>query len=273
MPTANGHGDTEAASFKPCSIKVLDPEKRVAAAEDAIRQNPGNAPNVHMAQQGDPKHSLTKDRLAALTGKYWGNTGVHLTVSFLDSPPAELRKLIVSHMNAWAQYANVKFVETASRGEVRIARTAGEGYWSYLGTDIRSVPPEEPTMNLDTFTMNTEESEFYRVVRHETGHTLGFVHEHLRKEIVLNIDRDEAFAFFKAEYHWSKQMVIDQVLTALNDAHLLETRSPDQNSIMCYWLPASIMKNHIEVRGGKDIDVTDGDFASLVYPKKLRDLS
>jgi hypothetical protein len=28
-------------------------------------------------------------------------------------------------------------------------------------------------MNLDSFTTSTPDSEFYRVVRHETGHTLG----------------------------------------------------------------------------------------------------
>jgi hypothetical protein len=31
----------------------------------------------------------------------------------------------------------------------------------------------------------TPDAEFYRVVRHETGHTLGFPHEHMRKEIIV----------------------------------------------------------------------------------------
>jgi hypothetical protein len=52
-------------------------------------------------------------------------------------------------------------------------------------------------MNLQGFTMNTLESEFRRVVRHETGHTLGFPHEHLRRQIVDNIDPDRAYAYFK----------------------------------------------------------------------------
>ncbi len=37
--------------------------------------------------------------------------------------------------------------------------------------------------------MQTPESEYHRVVRHETGHTLGFPHEHMRKELVEKIDR------------------------------------------------------------------------------------
>ena len=59
---------------------------------------------------------------------------------------------------------------------VRIARTANDGYWSYLGTDVLQIPAGEPTLNLDSFTMNTPDSEVYPVVRHDTGHTLGFPH-------------------------------------------------------------------------------------------------
>ena len=58
---------------------------------------------------------------------------------------------------------------------MRIARIdSGDqsGYWSYLGTDILSIAAGEPTMNLQEFSMDTPESEFHRVVRHETGHAL-----------------------------------------------------------------------------------------------------
>jgi hypothetical protein len=81
-------------------------------------------------------------------------------------------------------------------GTVRIS-LAGQGYWSYLGTDILSIPRNRPTMNLQGFNINTPDSEFRRVVRHETGHTLGFPHEQLRKEIINRIDRQKAYAWFK----------------------------------------------------------------------------
>jgi hypothetical protein len=35
---------------------------------------------------------------------------------------------------------------------------------------------------------------------------------------------------------------------------------------MCYWLPASIMKDGIAVAGGNDIDALDAQFAGTVYP-------
>ena len=55
------------------------------------------------------------------------------------------------------------------------------GYWSYLGTDVLHIPVDQQTMNLQGFTERTPESEYRRVVRHETGHTMGFPHEHMRR--------------------------------------------------------------------------------------------
>jgi hypothetical protein len=220
-----------------------------------------------MLQQAVPDAVIPPEHLALLTAKYWGSKGVRLTVGFLDNPPADLRARILSHMNAWNSFANVQFVETASNPQVRIARTAGGGYWSYLGTDILSISAGQPTMNLDSFTMNTADSEFHRVVRHETGHTLGFPHEHTRSQIVSRIDQDKAIAYFMSTQGWSKNQVIAQVLTPLDNSALIATAIADINSIMCYWLPASIMKDNVAVPGGTDIDPMDGQFAAQVYPK------
>jgi Hemopexin len=169
-------------------------------------------------------------------------------------------------MNAWGSWANVKFTETAVDPQVRIDRKAGDGYWSYLGTDVLSIPAAEPTMNLASFTMDTPESEFHRVVRHETGHTLGFPHEHRRKEIVERIDREKAIALFMSTQGWSRQEVIEQVLTPFENSALRATARTDQDSIMCYGLPAQIMEDGVAVPGGKDIDDFDAQFASKLYP-------
>ena len=81
-------------------------------------------------------------------------------------------------------------------GDVRIS-LQGEGFWSYLGTDILQVPRNQPTMNLEGFSIDTSDAEYRRVVRHETGHTLGFPHEQLRKEIVGRIDHQKAYEWFR----------------------------------------------------------------------------
>jgi len=108
--------------------------------------------------------------------------------------------------------------------------------------------------------------EFYRVVRHETGHTLGFPHEHLRAEIVNRIDPAKAIAFFQTTYGWSAQQTTYNVLTAIPNSALIATAQADTHSIMAYWLPASIMKDGIAVDGGTNIDALDAQFAASVYP-------
>jgi hypothetical protein len=45
------------------------------------------------------------------------------------------------------------------------------------------------------------------------------------------------------------------------------TKEADPLSIMCYHLPASIMKNHKAVKGGEDINPNDYAFAKSLYPK------
>lgn len=122
-------------------------------------------------------------------------------------------------------------------------------------------------MNLQGFTMATPDSEFIRVIRHETGHTLGFPHEHLRSEIINGIDTEKAIAYFMRTQGWSRAKVISNVLTPISASALIATAHADQNSIMCYGLPAEIMRNGVAVPGGRDIDTQDGQFAGLVYPK------
>lgn len=252
-----------------CTIKMLPESEWTSAASRAVEINPTNAPAVTALMAASPGAVIQPQHLALLTSKYWGARGIRLTVGFLDNPPADLKARIVSHMNAWGKWSNVQFSETASNPQVRIARTAGDGYWSYLGTDILQIAAGQPTMNLDSFTMNTADSEFFRVVRHETGHTMGFPHEHMRQEIISRIDQDKAIAHFGATQGWSKQEVVDQVLTPLPSSALLATAQADPHSIMCYWLPASIMKDGVAVDGGTDIDAQDAQFAAKVYPRAI----
>ncbi|RBR26456.1 uncharacterized protein FIESC28_00750 [Fusarium coffeatum] len=238
------------------------------AAATAVAQNSANAPMVQMLRQKDTGGGAPDPSpLAVLTSKYWGTASVRLTVSFTDGPESALHARILSHMNAWGIYSNVEFVQVASGGQVRIARKKNDGYWSFLGTDILHIPKNQPTMNLDSFTMETRDSEFYRVIRHETGHTLGFPHEHMTSGIVSRIDREKAFVYFWETQRWDREETTAQVLTPLKNSALIATEVPDPTSIMCYDLPAKIMKDNIAVPGGNDINEIDGKFAAFLYPK------
>ena len=263
----NSHGEASATGgeeMPSCGIKTVPKRLAVKAARHAISINPVNAPLQPLGALGisAPSDPLS---MAVVTGKYWGPSPRTLTVSFMESTPSDLRARIVSHLNAWTRTGCVTFAQTQGTGQVRISRGPG-GYWSYLGTDVLLIPQNRPTMNLQSFTMNTAESEFKRVIRHEAGHTLGAPHEHMRKELVARIDRQKAYDYFRRTQGWSQQQVDQQVLTPLDDRSIFGTPS-DQTSIMCYQLPGAITKDGRPIVGGLDINATDFDFIGRIYPK------
>ena len=260
-PDTQSDRPTEAQS---CTIKSLPPRLLRKAAEVAVATNPQNAP-VMGAMTGAADIPLEPMHLTLLTSKYWGSQPRQLTVSFMEATPVDLKTRILEHMNAWNTRIGISFALTNGIGDVRILRGSG-GYWSYLGTDIRLIPKNRQTMNLQGFTMDTAESEYRRVVRHETGHTLGFPHEHMRRELVARIDPQKAYDYFRRTQGWPAPVVNQQVLTPLDQASIIGTPA-DQTSIMCYQLPGSITKDGRPIMGGTDINATDYAFAARIYPR------
>jgi hypothetical protein len=250
-----------------CTLKTLPKRLLVKAAQTAVKVNPVNTVLIvgPLAMLGEGFQISEPLRAAMITSKYWGPSPRQLTVSFMESTPANLQARIISHMNAWGRTACISFAHTNGDGNVRISRGPG-GYYSYLGTDILHVPMNRQTMNLEGFTMQTPEAEYKRVVRHETGHTLGFPHEHMRKELIERIDPEKAYKWFLETYGWDKPTVDSQVLTPLSEASLMATPA-EETSIMCYQMPGAITKDGNPIVGGIDITRTDYEFAGKVYPK------
>ncbi|MGQ0698815.1 MAG: CHAT domain-containing protein [Panacagrimonas sp.] len=257
-----------------CRPRLLTPAQANLASRCSLEVNPANA-----IQHGTADTAMRRGgqrRLAVLIARRWPATGAQLTVQFLDNPSVALRKRILLHMNAWGQQANVRFSETRETGMVRITRVnqpeVDAGFWSYIGTEVLGIEANQPTMNLQDFTMRTPESEFLRVVRHEAGHTLGFEHEHMRSDLVKQIDRRKAIAYFRDTQNWSKAETDAQVLTPLKTRSLMGTTESDPLSIMCYQIPGEITKDGKDIPGGEDINGNDHAFAARIYPKGARAL-
>lgn len=246
-----------------CTPVRLPTHLQVRAAQTATRLNPANAPRSASFPPDVVVQRVLSEpqRIAVLTSKYWGPSLRRLTVSFLGTVAPELRTRILSHLNAWQ--CGITFIESGV-GQVRISLGPG-GYWSYLGTDILHIAPTSPTMNLQGFTMQTPESEFKRVIRHEAGHSLGFPHEHLRRELVERIDPEKAYAFFQLVYGWDRATVDAQVLTPLDEYSIYGTPT-DMTSCMCYQLPGRITRDGQPILGGIDINPIDRQFAQRIYP-------
>lgn len=261
----------KAPKFIPCRIAQLDAIDDVdplEAARIAVSVNPINAPRIDDRKGVDMSPMLDPARIAVLTTKYWGAAGLKLSVSFQETTAPELRDKIIAYMNKWSTYCNVTFAWSQSGGDVRISRGPG-GYWSYLGTDIRSVAAHRQTMNLEGFTLKTSESEYERVVTHETGHTLGCPHEHLRPELVDMLDEAKTIAYFKKYQGWDEGTTRSNVLTPISERSLTGASPTDPTSIMCYQLPGQITKDGKPIPGGNRINPVDGLFMNKLYPKAI----
>lgn len=266
----------KAPPFVGCTLRRLPDGEQLEAAKTAVEINPANAPAAAIVPALAVAFSFARGcevpmpaAIASLTTKYWGAKGVKVGVGFMEAAPADLKARIVEHLNAWglAGRANVAFrlTDSPASAEVRITRS-DSGYWSYLGTDVLRIPKGQATMCLQGFTMNTSESEFRRVVRHEAGHTLGFPHEHMRREIVSRLDPARTIAYFGATQGWSPEEVRQQVLTPLEDTALFQPTAADESSIMAYQLPGTITRDGKPIPGGRDINETDAGYVARIYP-------
>jgi hypothetical protein len=202
--------------------------------------------------------------LVGETAKMW-NVGQTLRVKMMGGT-AIVRSKVRQYAEEWTKYANVHFdfVDTSQPAEIKVAFDPG-GSWSTVGRDATWVPFDFATMNFGWFTDDTSEGEFSRVVIHEFGHALGLVHEHQSPVAGIQWDREKVYAHFKETDGWDRAMVDAQVF-AKYSVESTNFSQFDPNSIMEYWVPASITLDGHGVPGGTALSDTDKEYIRRWYP-------
>ena len=201
-------------------------------------------------------------RLRAISpiGKTWMN-GSTLTVRFIGGSAAERAK-VREQAGWWEAVANLRFdFGGPPNADIRIRFDRSDGAWSYVGTDCRSIPLNEATMNLGFLDGGT--------VAHEFGHAIGLAHEHQNPA---------------GGIAWNEQVVIDAMARSPNfwdetttRRNILERYEADQingtafdpASIMLYFFPAEWTRNGIGTEANEVLSALDKQFigGAKMYPK------
>lgn len=201
-------------------------------------------------------------RLRAISpiGTAWMN-GSNLRVRFMGGTPAE-QAVAREQAGWWAQVANLKFeFNNVPDAEIRITFDSNDGAWSYIGTDCRSIPMNEATMNLGFLDGGT--------AAHEFGHAIGLAHEHSNpaggiqwnEQVVI---REAA----KSPNFWDEQTTRHNILRKYS-ADQINGTAFDPDSIMLYSFPASWTLNNISTKANDVLSRMDKQFiaGAKMYPR------
>lgn len=196
--------------------------------------------------------------------KMWIN-GSTLRVRFMEGTAAQ-KKLVREQAQRWTEHANLTFeFSDAPDAEIRITFDPDDGAWSYIGTDARKIPQNEPTMNLGFLDGGT--------AAHEFGHAIGLGHEHQNpaggiewnEEIVI---RDLG----GPPNNWTPSQVRHNVLEKYKADQIKGTQF-DGDSIMLYFFPGKWTKSGKGTKANEDLSQMDKDFiaSSEAYPRAAID--
>lgn len=201
------------------------------------------------------------DRLKAVLEfrKLWIN-GSTLQVRFMGGSPDQ-HALVQEQARWWTDHANIRFeFNNAPDAEIRIAFDSSDGAWSYVGTDSRTIPQNQPTMNLGFLDGGT--------AAHEFGHALGLGHEHQNPQGGIEWNREVVIRDLMGPPNfWTVPQIEHNVLNKYSNDQIRGTGF-DPSSIMLYFFPDSWVLNGSGTGANEVLSGTDQTFISsaAAYP-------
>jgi hypothetical protein len=199
-------------------------------------------------------------RMAVVRNKKWLN-GSTLRVAFLEGTSQQHQK-VKDFAPEWCQHANLNFnFVSAHDAEIRIA-FQDDGAWSYIGTDCRDIPLDQPTMNFGWLDRG--------VVLHEFGHAIGLIHEHQNPSGGIKWDKDVVYRDLSGSPNFWDRATIDNNMFKAYSLNQLNATAVDPKSIMMYPIPNEWTLDDFETGMNDGLSTTDRSFigSSKNYPKE-----
>ena len=193
-------------------------------------------------------------------GKLWMN-GSTLRVRFIDGNAQQQAKAKEQAL-WWTNFANLHFdFNNAPDAEIRVAFNPDDGAWSYIGTDNRGIPNNQPTMNLGFMDGGT--------AGHEFGHAIGLAHEH--QNPAGGIEWNEAVVvkgLSGPPNNWDAATIRHNVLEKYRVDQIKGTAF-DADSIMLYFFPGSWVKSGVGTHANDVLSTVDKSYVASAeaYPK------
>jgi hypothetical protein len=214
-----------------------------------------------------------KGRAALVTGKHWG-THRRLSVGFFGGAVA-LRERVAGIADAWytATDGGIDFQfwtaadVPADEADIRISFVQDGRSWSYIGTDAKNIPRDQPTMNLGWMTEDLEEEKARAVVLHEFGHALGLIHEHQNPHQPVAWDIDAVVRDLRGPpNNWDNDTIRQNMFKAYDPDTVFATDT-DSQSIMMYPIPGHWTTDDFSVGFNSDLSPDDIRLIKAAYPK------
>lgn len=271
--TIKNTGDISNLQIKPLpvnydlgKIKICLDQKPVTAVNLPPRISTAGNPIPKINNDGSISQTGTiQQGLTSATEKMW-NPGTVISVYLGTMTTEFVKSKVRQYAKTWEQYANIKFnfVTDFKTANVKAGFFYNGQSWSLVGRDALA-NPNSYTMNFGWFNDTTHDEEFSRVVIHEFGHVLGFLHEHKSPVSPLQWDVNKAYKYFYDKNGWSKTDVDNQVIAkyAQNNTNF---SAYDPLSIMHYMIPQELLLNGIATPLNTTLSPTDILYARIWYP-------
>lgn len=248
---------SDANSAKQALKVILETQGKVLVVLETLSISPDGAATVRTSVA-----AIDPERNERRPFKLW-EVGTALHVRFLGGTPAE-HDAVKSAAREWTKHANIQFVfDDSPAAPIKIAFEAGDGIWSYVGTDgLDFVWGDEPTMNAGW----SDRDSLLRLL----GHVLGLRLEHQNPFLGLQWNEDAVYEkMSEPPNFWNRDLTFYQIIRKYSADTIPFAKPFDPNSIMMYKFDPGLLMPPFEggITPEPGLSPEDIKYIAKLYPK------